>query len=480
MNTPQIIQKASASQQKSNYRILVVDDNPAIHRDFQKILGASTIQDQALDHLESLIFGTARDLDKSELGFEIDCALQGEDSVQILNDAIAEGRPYAMAFVDVRMPPGWDGPRTANELWNLYPGLQVVICTAYSDYTWEQLKAVVKFPDSLVVLKKPFDNIEVQQLAHTMCRKWELNLQSELAIQHLEKNILKLSVPNSSEKTAILDPQHEAELMISPRGHHFVNSLMQLNAAVESTRQQIRHAESQLVQGEKMASLGRMSAGILHEINNPLNFSMAAVSMLSADSKNLPEKIREEHMDMLADLNEGLTRICEITSNLRKFAHPESSQMSLTSIKDSINSAVRLMKAELKGCITVDNRVSAGIMAMTSGNKLSQVFINLIHNSAHALKAKTYASHESPMIVFDTAERNGYLLVTVTDNGSGIPKEAICKIFDPFYTTKEVGEGTGLGLSICHQILKDLKASISVDSVEGSYTRFTIAFPRQS
>src|SRR6266851_2404440 len=104
----------------------------------------------------------------------------------MVKEALAENRPYAMAFVDVRMPPGWDGVETIARIWEVYPQLQIVVCTAYADYSWEELRAKVGQPDNLVVLKKPFDNVEVQQLAHAMTKKWLLNIQACFQLAELE------------------------------------------------------------------------------------------------------------------------------------------------------------------------------------------------------------------------------------------------------------------------------------------------------
>src|ERR1700749_1808094 len=105
----------------------------------------------------------------------------------MIKQSLAEKLPYAMAFVDVRMPPGWDGIETIARIWEVDPELQMVICTAYSDYSWEDMRAKVGQPDSLLVLKKPFDNIEVQQIAHALTKKWLLNFQTRLQLSELEQ-----------------------------------------------------------------------------------------------------------------------------------------------------------------------------------------------------------------------------------------------------------------------------------------------------
>ena len=154
-----------------NERILIIDDNPAIHEDFRKILGATKPSNTKWLDAKAALFGeTLPAGDESQ--FEIDSAYQGREGLELVEKALGEGRPYALAFVDVRMPPGWDGVETITRLWQSYPELQVVSCTAYSDYSWEQIIRQLGKSDSLVILKKPFDNVEVLQLAHALTEKW--------------------------------------------------------------------------------------------------------------------------------------------------------------------------------------------------------------------------------------------------------------------------------------------------------------------
>jgi PAS domain S-box-containing protein len=167
-----------------NRRILIVDDNASIHADFRNILCPDNSDEEATEEMEAVLFGSAR---PRELSFDLDSAYQGQEALNMVKKALAEKRPYALAFVDVRMPPGWDGIETIAHLWEADPELQVVICTAYADYSWEQIRDKVGHPDSLLVLKKPFDNIEVQQVAHALTRKWLLSLQARLQIAELAR-----------------------------------------------------------------------------------------------------------------------------------------------------------------------------------------------------------------------------------------------------------------------------------------------------
>ncbi len=156
------------------HRILLIDDNAAIHRDFRKVLGAD-VDDSAqaaLAVLEADLFGEARSV-PSRPDFEIDSAYQGQEGVEMARTAAAVGRPYAMAFVDMRMPPGWDGLQTIEALWSADPDVQVVICSAYTDYDWSEVVARLQHSDKLLVLRKPAEPIEVLQCATALSRKWQ-------------------------------------------------------------------------------------------------------------------------------------------------------------------------------------------------------------------------------------------------------------------------------------------------------------------
>jgi two-component system, cell cycle sensor histidine kinase and response regulator CckA len=169
-----------------NNRILVVDDNPAIHTDFKKILQDGASGAKHLDSAEAILFGDVKEGRGEVQSFELDSAMQGREGLDMIRKALEEGRPYSTAFVDVRMPPGWDGIETVARIWEAQPDLQVVICTAYSDYSWEDMMTRFGRSDNLLILKKPFDNVEVLQLAHALTRKWQVTKQAELRIEEME------------------------------------------------------------------------------------------------------------------------------------------------------------------------------------------------------------------------------------------------------------------------------------------------------
>jgi diguanylate cyclase (GGDEF)-like protein len=177
-----------AGQTIENRRVLIIDDTESIHQDFRKtLLGNQNAGDVSAD--EAALFGDAGESPTANVAFEIDSAMQGQDGYDCVRRAVREGRPYALAFVDMRMPPGWDGVQTIKNLWTEDPHLQVVICTAHSDYSWEQIVEQLGTNDRLLILKKPFDHAEVCQLATALTAKWQLSQKAKLKVDELEQMV---------------------------------------------------------------------------------------------------------------------------------------------------------------------------------------------------------------------------------------------------------------------------------------------------
>ena len=177
--------------ENSHLRILIIDDNPAIHSDFTKILSTDSPTDD-LNKFEKALFG--KEIKKPETHlplphFYIDSASQGKEGVEKISKAMKENNPYALAFVDIRMPPGWDGVETIKHIWHLDPDMQIVICTAYSDYTWEETVEELGQKENLLILKKPFDHISVRQLSLALTKKWELLRESRDYTRQLEERV---------------------------------------------------------------------------------------------------------------------------------------------------------------------------------------------------------------------------------------------------------------------------------------------------
>ena len=176
----------NADSTRANRRILSVDDTVSIHEDFRKILCADADGEPSLDSLEETLFGTPA---APRQVFELDSAYQGQEALALVSQALAANAPYAMVFIDMRMPPGWDGLQTIEQLWNVDPNLQIALCTAYSDYSFEAIEARLKYNDQLLILKKPFDHLEIRQMASALTWKWQLAQDVARKVIGLERTI---------------------------------------------------------------------------------------------------------------------------------------------------------------------------------------------------------------------------------------------------------------------------------------------------
>lgn len=167
-----------------NRRILVIDDDTRIHEDFRKILGEKDVKTE-YDEIEAKLFSN-EDSYENAIVYELESVYQGEDGYKKVIEANEQGRPFAMAFVDMRMPPGWDGLETIKKIWEIDSQIQLVICTAYSDYSWNEVLYHLGASDRLIILKKPFDMVEVQQLSTALTTKWSLSCESISRLHQIE------------------------------------------------------------------------------------------------------------------------------------------------------------------------------------------------------------------------------------------------------------------------------------------------------
>jgi PAS domain S-box-containing protein len=228
-----------SSPRTADFRLLVVDDNEAIHSDLKKILLPPST-DSALAADESLLFGMAT---TPGVTFAIDSAFQGEDGLACVQRSHAAGEPYALAFVDVRMPPKWDGIETIRHLWETDPHLQIVICTAYSDYNWQDIEQRLGVSHNFVILKKPFDIIEVRQLAHALTAKWMSTRRARLRMEELdslvERRTAELVRTNQELAAESAERQRVYEELRRYREH--LEDLVRLRTtALESKEEQLR------------------------------------------------------------------------------------------------------------------------------------------------------------------------------------------------------------------------------------------------
>jgi signal transduction histidine kinase len=260
--------------------------------------------------------------------------------------------------------------------------------------------------------------------------------------------------------------------------YDYQRRLARQNVELETAIEKLKETESQLVQSEKLASLGRLSAGIIHEINNPLNFVTTGLFTLRGKARLIPDGERDDYAEILKDVEDGIIRVKSIVTDLRTFTHPGGVGGDEVLVADVVNSALRLLSQEWRDRVEVRLDLAPGQTILGEKNKLIQVLVNLLQNSLDAVAAKRYQGERPRIEIIGRVENEGQLSrLIVRDNGEGIDSAVLDKVFDPFFTTKDVGQGMGLGLSICYRIVRDFGGQISVRSERGVTTEFALEFP---
>ena len=279
-----------------------------------------------------------------------------------------------------------------------------------------------------------------------------------------------------------LEVSHDrAEREISDTRFAMAEKLVQANHDLQEANRKLKETQAQLIQNEKMASLGQLVAGIAHEINNPLAFVVNNLFIVESGLDGLgPEterclsepsllKLRKART-RLGEMKQGLDRVKELVLDLRTFSRLDEGEFKTVDVVETIDAALLLMKHRLDGRIHVEKHYVAERMLCCSAGRLHQVLMNLIANAVDAIAG-------DGKIVISTSQTPDDFLISVRDDGAGIPEEIRSRIFDPFFTTKPVGQGTGLGLAISYGIIQDHGGSIEVQSEAGAGTEFIVRIP---
>ena len=288
--------------------------------------------------------------------------------------------------------------------------------------------------------------------------------------------------------------------IIRIRTNILLNQKKHLEEKVKKRSLELKNTQAQLIQSEKMASLGQLTAGISHEINNPVSFTQTSSYALDQDLKDIKQLIEKyrsyvhnstedtseiedfeksidytflfEAIDQsIADIKEGTKRTAEIVKGLREFSHLDQEEKEAADIHHGLDTTLSLLRSRLVGNIKISKNYDESIgMINCHIGQLNQVFLNLISNSIDAIDGKGE-------ITITTKKQDKNVLISIKDDGNGIAGEVLGKIFDPFFSTKKIGQGTGLGLSISHGIIKNHGGTITVESTAGKETRFDILLP---
>jgi signal transduction histidine kinase len=246
------------------------------------------------------------------------------------------------------------------------------------------------------------------------------------------------------------------------------------NKELAEALEQLKRAQDELIRSEKMASMGRLVAGIAHEINNPVNAVVNTVGPL-ADALSHAKDVDDVH-EMLKVIQRGAKRTKEIVQALHNYSRGDDDRIVEVDVHRGLDESLDLLRHHLKNGIQVE-RQYGDVGRVRARNAINQVFMNLLTNAAQALE-KQSGKQSGGKITIATERNNGKVIVKIADDGPGIPPEILPRIFDPFFTTKDVGEGSGLGLSIVHGIVERHGGSISVDSEVGRGTTFTVTLPQ--
>lgn len=463
---------------EQNNRILVVDDDREVLDAYQSILSLELVLDTT--EQGALLFGDAPVKSPTAVPrpYHLSCRETGEEALARVRRAVAENRPFAVAFLDMSMP-GMDGAETARKMWELDPAIKIVVVTGYGNYQSEEIVRMFRRED-LFLLRKPFHPEEIRQFARALTRQWDLERERDSLSRRLASAYEELSA---------------------------------VNAGLE---QKVEQQARQLIQSEKMAAIGLLAAGVAHEINNPIAFVDSNLNTLKKYAVRITElidhyarlessvdqgeqaqaaamlgpirvfkktrKIDFVLRDMVALTEEsldGVNRVKGIVRDLKTFSRADQDEISSIDVNETLDSAINIIRNELKHKARIIRDYSDLPPIECSPQRISQVFLNLLVNAAQAIESDGIVMVASRYLQDNENQpgESGRVEVIVTDNGRGIEQEQVAHIFDPFFTTKAVGNGVGLGLSIAYDIVKAHAGTIRVESEPNKGSIFTVTLP---
>ena len=415
----------SNAEKEMTHRILVIDDNPSIHKDFQTIL-LEEEESETLNALRDEVFGNKSNTDASKSIYELDFASQGKEGCKKIKQACSEDRPYELAFVDMRMPPGWDGLKTIEHIWQVDPNVQVVICTAYSDYSWGEITERLGKSENLLILKKPFDSAEVAQLASALTEKWVLARQASLKMEQLEQMV--------KERT-----ERQTELL----------------EKVDNINKELKD----------FASI------VSHDLKAPLRGIKSLATWILDDCSDKLGEQANEQMNLLLGRVERMYNLIEGVLQYSRAGRTEENVVQVN-LDDFIPEAIDMLVPPENISITIENTMPVIECAETH---VMQLFQNLLSN---AIK---YMDKQKGQIKVGCVEQDGFWEFSIADNGPGIEEKHFEKIFKMFQalSVSEEFEGTGVGLTVAKKIVELYGGNIWVESKTGKGSTFFFTLPKQ-
>ncbi|HQN17965.1 MAG TPA: ATP-binding protein [Syntrophobacteraceae bacterium] len=563
-----------------NKRIIVIDDEESVLKAFHLILSPPEKDLYALEAkaaaLEASLFeGPSEQKAMMQEHYELTTALQGEEGFKKVWEARESGCPYSLAFIDIRMPPGWDGLETARRIRETDHEIEIVIVTAYSDRNHSEIVREVGTPEKLLYIKKPFDSDEIRQLALSLTRKYDLERKAQRHREHLERllqavrRLKTLSISSiRGVLSAVLDevlcfvgaqkgfiarvnegvhveiaseglPQAEIDLLIKrlperllscedisrfdeiliiplkdaggdlfilvsdafyPSSDERLNLLRLLLETSSEVIENVRRQEQYLT-NEKIAAIGQIAAGIIHEINNPLQAIIGGTEACARGAEKLRSTVEaygkvlhdpevplsfrnrcleinnrfsiEKHHEKMTNhysiVQNGIERVQNLMENVRGLCKStDRVEPKFRDLGEALENTLLLTENAWKYGITVHKEWDTPLMAWCDLNGFKQVFLNLVLNAIHAMQGVGE-------LRITGKRKGGRILLSIADTGPGIPSEVMGRVFEAFYTTK--ADGTGLGLTIVKRIIDRHNGAIRVESQPGEGTTFHIEIP---
>jgi len=427
-----------------NRRILLIDDNAAIQADYRKILGAGQTGVAVPSEARAAFFGTpAAPESPAPGGFELESAYQGEEGLLRVREALDAKRPYALAFIDVRMPPGLDGVETAKRAFELDPELQIVLCTAFADYTFDDLGRVLGRNDRLLILKKPFDPMEVVQLATALTEKWN----------------------SARRERANLADARCAEM----EARSYVASMATVNRALEAA-----HASAQATSVTRCEFLGRLST-VLQESSTALHTALELASE--------PGQSAEDQGRALEVAIARCDEICNTARNLalqsgldRGVLEPAQHSYSPGGLLDETIAAWR---ARAGGSRLSGECVGAVPLAVRGDPELITGILDALLDNALRFAPDGPVRLTVRMPLQDEGEEPT-LVYSVIDSGPGIPATAQPHAFEAFVHDAgwgARGQGAHFSLHTARRLVRFLGGNLELESTPGSGCRFHLRVP---
>ncbi|GEM_PF-1847194 len=526
-----ILDRGDSLNGQQEIKVLAIDDDLSVHEAFRKVLKPQG--EEAEDTLGGLfddLMGadlSSSDSVADEPSFPhiaLSHAYKGEEGAKLSETACAQGQQYHVAIVDMRMPLGWDGLETMTHLLKENPALQIIICTAFSDHNWAELNSKVESSDALLILKKPFDGIELRQMVFALGEKYRLQRETREQTTKLKDLLKERDVLLNGASDFVYHCTSDGVITyLSPAfqrifGLHlkdwqstyksqvnFLSGYLQepLTLSMQTTEGKTRIVElverpsSQedggrvgvgrditdrvLLEGElrrahKLEAVGRLAGGLAHDFNNLLTIITAEADFLAYDDANVQDSTK---VILSAAREAG-----DLTRQLLRFSREKSLDVRPHDISVLVQESALLFRRMLPLDIELHLDTQSKGQVLASPTELGRVLMNLVVNATDAmigggsLKITTddlLASHPAALRLGGSPQPT--IRIRIQDTGEGMSPEVHERLFDPFFSTKEAGFGTGIGLSVVQEVIERVGGAIRVESEVGSGTTFELLLP---